>query len=91
MAANREIPNEQSRWRCSHCGNLTRFDVTSSTRVREYWHLDLAGVATVEETEILAGGVEEIRCRWCGSADAIEVVPRPEFGGPTESEGPGGP
>jgi len=50
--------------------------------VKEYWHLDLAGEPRVEETETLTGGIEEVRCRWCGSADAIEIVPRPEFGGP---------
>ena len=48
----------------------------------------MAGEAEVEETEILSEFVESVTCRWCGAADRIEVVARPEFGGP-ESEGPG--
>lgn len=82
------IPDERSRWRCAHCGNLTRFDVVRSSRVREYWHLDMAGVPVVEESEVLAETIESVTCRWCGSADRVEVVARPEFGGPAD-EGPG--
>ena len=36
-------PDASSRWRCTLCGNLTRFDVTRSTRAQEYVHVDLAG------------------------------------------------
>ena len=32
--------------------------------------------------------VESVVCRWCGSGDRIEIVARPEFGGPGD-EGPG--
>lgn len=82
------IPDERSRWRCAHCGNLTRFDVTRSSRVREYWHLDMAGEPTVEETEVLSATVESVTCRWCGAGDSVEIVARPQFGGPAD-EGPG--
>jgi len=86
------LPDDKSRLRCAHCGNLTRFDVLRSSRVREFWHVDMAGDPTVEETEVLAAEIEEIRCRWCGANDRIEIVARPEFGGPTqESAGDGGP
>ncbi|MFM1918137.1 MAG: hypothetical protein RJB01_1652, partial [Actinomycetota bacterium] len=35
--------------------------------------------------------VEEVVCRWCSAADRVEVVARPEFGGPnTEAPGDGG-
>lgn len=88
MAESPVIPDERSRWRCAHCGNLTRFDVVRSSRVREYWHLDMAGVPVVEESEVLAETMESVTCRWCGSADRVEVVARPEFGGPAD-EGPG--
>ena len=64
------------RWRCAQCGNLTRFDVVRSSRVREFVHLDLAGEPRVEETEVLDERVEQVRCRWCASTDAIEVVQR---------------
>lgn len=73
MAAS--MPTATSRWRCAQCGNLTRFDVVRSTRLREFVHLDLAGEPTVEESEVLAETVEQVRCRWCGS-DAVHLVPR---------------
>jgi len=43
VSINPQMPTATTRWRCSRCGNLTRFDVTRSTRAREYVHLDLAG------------------------------------------------
>ncbi len=78
-----ELPDDRTRWRCARCGNLTRFDVTRTTRVREYWHLDLAGDATVEQSEAVAAAVERVACRWCGADDAVELVARPDAGGPT--------
>ncbi len=79
------LPDTHTRWRCGRCGNLTRFDVVRTSRVREFWHLDLGGVPTVEETEVLSGAVETVSCRWCGADGAsIEVVPRPEGGGPSD-------
>lgn len=63
-----------NRFRCSACGNLTRFDVETVERVRRYWHAELSGQATVEEEESLERDVVSVTCRWCGSADAIEVV-----------------
>jgi hypothetical protein len=75
------LPSATTRWRCSRCGNLTRFDVTRSTRARDYVHLDLAGEAVVEETEVLAETVESVRCRWCDAIDSVELVARPEVAG----------
>ena len=75
------MPTATTRWRCSRCGNLTRFDVTRSTRAREYVHLDLAGVPVVEEREVLAETVESVRCRWCDAVDSVELVARPEVAG----------
>ena len=59
-----------------------------SSRVQEFWHLDMAGVPVIEEREVLSEDVEKIQCRWCNASDAVEIVARPEFGGPA-SEGPG--
>lgn len=70
------MPTPATRWRCSQCGNLTRFDVVRSSRVREFVHLDLAGQPRVEETEVLAQTVEEVRCRWCAGTDTVEIVQR---------------
>lgn len=88
MAQSPEIPDARSRWRCAHCGNLTRFDVVRSARVREYWHLDMSGEPTIDETQALAETIESVTCRWCGSGDRVEIVARPQFGGP-QDEGPG--
>lgn len=77
------VPTADTRWRCTQCGNLTRFDVTRRSQVREYVHLDLAGEPEVEETEVLAETVEQVRCRWCQGVDCVELVARPGSGGPT--------
>jgi len=72
------IPDAGHRWRCSGCGNLTRFDVTRTRRTREFWHFDLAGEHRVEETKVESESVASVVCRWCGRDDAIEVVARTE-------------
>ncbi|TDE13435.1 hypothetical protein [Jiangella asiatica] len=71
-------PSETTRWRCAQCGNLTRFDVVRSSRVREYVHVDLAGAPKVEETDVLAESVERVICRWCGGDGTVELVARPD-------------
>jgi transposase len=63
-----------SGYRCSACGNKTRFDVTESKRVRSFVHFTLAGEPTIEEEEVLEHSVERVQCRWCGSAEAIETI-----------------
>lgn len=70
-------PTADTRWRCTLCGNLTRFDVTRSTKAVEYVHLDLAGDPTVEEREVVSETIESVRCRWCNTVDQIELVARP--------------
>jgi hypothetical protein len=71
------LPTADSRWRCTACGNLTRFDVIRTTRSREYVHADLAGEARVEEREVLAETIEQVTCRWCNGVNTIELVARP--------------
>ncbi|MEZ5115513.1 MAG: hypothetical protein R2737_04515 [Candidatus Nanopelagicales bacterium] len=84
------LPDATTRWRCSHCGNLTRFDVVRVRRTREFWHVALSGEAEVEQEEVLDEVVEDVRCRWCSTGDSVVLVPRPEAGGPTEEVGLGG-
>jgi hypothetical protein len=67
----------ETRWRCTLCSNLTRFDVTRTARVTEFLHFDLAGESKVEETEVLSETVETVRCRWCNAVDQVELVARP--------------
>jgi hypothetical protein len=71
------MPTAQTRWRCTQCGNLTRFDVTRTLRSREYVHVDLAGEPVVEEREVLAETVEQVSCRWCRGTDTVSLEPRP--------------
>lgn len=61
-------------YRCSACGNKTRFDVFETVRWRRFEHADLSGAVTIDEEEILERLVERVVCRWCDRSDAIEVA-----------------
>ncbi len=52
----------------------------------------MSGDPAIEESVVLEELVEQVRCRWCSATDRVELVPRPEFGGPIQEEaGDGGP
>jgi hypothetical protein len=70
------LPDAHQRWRCGGCGNLTRFDVARTRRTTEFWHFDLAGKHRVEQSAVRDEVIESVTCRWCGRADAIELVDR---------------
>jgi hypothetical protein len=57
------------RYRCSGCGNLTRFDVTVVRRTKEFRHFTVGGDLEVESVEVLDEDVQSIACRWCGASD----------------------
>lgn len=60
------------RYRCTACGNLTRFDVVETRRTRAFFHYTVGGELTVEDAEVLGHSVETVTCRWCGATgDAI--------------------
>ena len=61
------------RYRCTSCGNLTRFDVTTTRQTRAYHHYTVGGELTVDDEEVLAEAVESVECRWCGAAGRVEV------------------
>jgi hypothetical protein len=63
-----------TRYRCTACGNLTRFDVTTSRRTKAFHHFTVGGELTIEEEEVLAESVESVTCRWCGSGNGVEVI-----------------
>jgi hypothetical protein len=68
-------PPMTMRYRCSACGNLTRFDVVVQRRTREFHHFSVAGDLTIEDEEKLAETIERVTCRWCSaSGDAIEQI-----------------
>jgi hypothetical protein len=69
-----------TRYRCTACGNLTRFDVTTSRRTRSFHHFTVGGELTVEDEEVLAETVDDVVCRWCGSGKAVEVLAAEEAG-----------
>jgi hypothetical protein len=66
------------RYRCTACGNVTRFDVVERSRVRRFHHFDLGGSAAIDEEEVLEYALESVTCRWCGRADTVDVEPRPQ-------------
>jgi hypothetical protein len=77
----------EAQFRCSACGNLTRFDVTVTRRVKEFRHFSVGGDLTIETTDVLDEQVERVECRWCrASGDAIE----PRSGGPGAAESDAG-
>jgi hypothetical protein len=59
------------RFRCTTCGNLTRFDVTTSRRQRSFHHYTVGGELTIEDPVVLEERVEEVVCRWCGPSGAV--------------------
>ena len=72
------MPGDSERWRCTGCGNLTRFDVTRTVRSQDFVHQELSGAGAVEERTVLSETVERVRCRWCGATDSVETVSRPD-------------
>ena len=67
-----------TRYRCTACGNLTRFDVTTTSRTRAFHHYTVGGQLEVEDAEILEETVEEVSCRWCGNGRSVVPVSEQE-------------
>jgi len=63
-----------TRYRCTACGNLTRFDVTTSRRTRAFHHYTVGGDLQVDEEEVLSEQVESVACRWCGTGVSVEQL-----------------
>jgi DNA-directed RNA polymerase subunit RPC12/RpoP len=75
-----------TRYRCAACGNLTRFDVTSTRTTRAFHHFTIGGELDVEDEEVIEQTVHEVACRWCGhgrSIEEIEVEDTPDAASPT--------
>jgi hypothetical protein len=70
------VPNP--RYRCTACGNLTRFDVTTTRRTRAFHHYSVGGELQVEQEEVLDEVVEDISCRWCGNGRAVAALTEDE-------------
>ena len=68
-------PVAPRRYRCTTCGNLTRFTVTSTRRTSAFHHFTVGGELTVEDEEVLDERVEDVTCRWCGNgAGVVELT-----------------
>ncbi len=78
-----------TRYRCTACGNLTRFDVTSTRRTRAFHHYSVGGQLDVEDVEVLDERVEEVSCRWCGSGQSVIEISEEEAAGAASDAEPG--
>ncbi len=63
-----------TRYRCSACGNLTRFDVTTTKTTKAFHHFTVGGELVIEDEEVLEHQVHDVSCRWCGHGRSIEVI-----------------
>ena len=63
-----------SRFRCTACGNVTRFDVTTTRTARAFHHYTVGGELTVEEEQVITEVIDAVSCRWCGNGNAVEVA-----------------
>ena len=63
------------RYRCTACGNLTRFDVTITRRTKAFHHYTVGGELEIEDPEVLSETIEEVACRWCGTAKSVVSEP----------------
>jgi DNA-directed RNA polymerase subunit RPC12/RpoP len=63
-----------TRYRCTACGNLTRFDVVETTSVRAFHHYTVGGDLSIEEPEVIKHSVESVTCRWCGHGRGVEPL-----------------
>ncbi len=62
------------RYRCAACGNLTRFDVVTTTTTRAFHHYSVGGQLELEDVEVLSESIDAVTCRWCGHGRGIELV-----------------
>jgi len=63
-----------ARYRCTACGNLTRFNVVSTRRTRAFHHYTIGGDLSIEDEEVLDESIDEIVCTWCGSGAQVELL-----------------
>jgi hypothetical protein len=63
-----------TRYRCIACGNLTRFDVTTTRTTRAFHHFTVGGDLVIEDEEVQEEWVDAVTCRWCGHGRSVEAV-----------------
>jgi hypothetical protein len=62
------------RYRCTACGNLTRFDVTSTKRTSAFHHYSVGGELSIENEEVLEETIELVSCQWCSSDRSVVTL-----------------
>ena len=72
-------PGGHPRYRCTACGNLTRFEVTVTRRTRSFHHFTVGGDLSIEDTEVLSSDVGSVVCRWCGTASSVVEIDAAEI------------
>jgi hypothetical protein len=65
------------RYRCDGCGNLTRFDVTTSRQTKAFHHYTVGGELRIDEETVLSEQVDEVSCRWCGHGRSVVELTDP--------------
>jgi hypothetical protein len=80
-----------TRYRCTSCGNLTRFDVTTTRRTRAFHHYTVGGELAVEDEQVLQQTVESVTCRWCGSGSGVVELDEREADADAGSGSPASP
>lgn len=63
-----------TRYRCTSCGNLTRFDVVTTRRTSAFHHFTVAGELTIEDEQVLDEAIESVTCRWCGPSGSVQPL-----------------
>ena len=63
-----------ARYRCTACGNLTRFDVVSTRQTRAFHHFTVGGELSIEDEHVVRESIDEVSCRWCGTGATVEVL-----------------
>jgi hypothetical protein len=79
-----------TRYRCTACGNLTRFDVVTTRRTRAFHHYTVGGDLRVEDEAVLDESVDEVTCRWCGTGTAVERLDDATVGATAGDDGASG-
>jgi hypothetical protein len=73
-------PAAQPRYRCDACGNLTRFDVTTTQTTKAFHHYTVGGELELEDEQVLAHNVDQVVCRWCGHGRSVVEITEDEQG-----------
>ncbi len=64
----------RQRYRCTACGNLTRFDVVLTSRTKAFYHYSVGGELYISDVEEMNTTIESVECRWCGTGASVVLL-----------------